>query len=69
MKHNVDYERMVLEIRIEAEHAFGSVEISENWLTQHNVALGDSPLKILRIKDGVLQVRQILTAIANGGCV
>ena len=61
-------ERLAI-IENQAEQVFGDAEKAKNWLTQKNLALGDTPLSMLDTETGAREVRKALGAIAYGGTV
>ena len=61
-------ERLAI-IENQAEQVFGDAEKAKNWLTQKNLALGDTPLSMLDTETGAREVRRVLGAIAYGGIV
>lgn len=61
-------ERLAI-IENQAEKVFGDAEKAKNWLTQKNLALGDTPLSMLDTETGAREVRKALGAIAYGGTV
>ena len=61
-------ERLAI-IESQAEKVFGDAEKAKNWLTQKNLALGDTPLSMLDTETGAGEVRKVLGSIAYGGVV
>ena len=61
-------ERLAI-IENQAEKVFGDAGKAKNWLTQKNLALGDTPLSMLDTETGAREVRKALGAIAYGGTV
>lgn len=61
-------ERLAI-IEDQAEKVFGDEEKAKNWLTQKNIALGDTPLAMLDTETGAGEVRKVLASIAYGGAV
>ena len=61
-------ERLAI-IEDQAEKVFGDAGKAKNWLTQKNLALGDTPLSMLDTETGAREVRKALGAIAYGGTV
>ena len=61
-------ERLAI-IENQAEQVFGDAGKAKNWLTQKNLALGDTPLSMLDTETGAREVRKALGAIAYGGVV
>ena len=61
-------ERLAI-IENQAEKVFGDAGKAKNWLTQKNLALGDTPLSMLDTETGAREVRKALGAIAYGGAV
>jgi len=61
-------ERLAI-IENQAEKVFGDAGKAKNWLTQKNLALGDTPLSMLDTETGAGEVRKVLGAIAYGGVV
>ena len=61
-------ERLAI-IENQAEQVFGDAGKAKNWLTQKNLALGDTPLSMLDTETGAREVRKALGAIAYGGTV
>ena len=61
-------ERLAI-IENQAEKVFGDAEKAKNWLTQKNLALGDTPLSMLDTETGAGEVRKVLGSIAYGGVV
>lgn len=61
-------ERLAI-IEDQAEKVFGDAEKAKNWLTQKNLALGDTPLSMLDTETGAGEVRKVLASIAYGGAV
>lgn len=56
-------------IRAEAERVFGDAKKAKRWLNQKNIALAETPLKLLATEAGTDEVRKALNAIAYGGVV
>ena len=61
-------ERLAI-IETQAEQVFGDAQKAKNWLTQKNLALGDTPLSMLDTETGAREVRKVLGSIAYGGVV
>ncbi|MDO8413933.1 MAG: DUF2384 domain-containing protein [Gallionellaceae bacterium] len=61
-------ERLAI-IENQAEQVFGDAGKAKNWLTQKNLALGDTPLSMLDTETGAREVTKILGSIAYGGAV
>lgn len=61
-------ERLAI-IENQAEKVFGDAGKAKNWLTQKNLALGDTPLSMLDTETGAGEVRKVLGSIAYGGVV
>lgn len=61
-------ERLAI-IESQAEKVFGDADKAKNWLTQKNLALGDTPLSMLDTETGAGEVKKVLGAIAYGGVV
>jgi putative toxin-antitoxin system antitoxin component (TIGR02293 family) len=61
-------ERLAI-IEDQAEKVFGDAGKAKKWLTQKNLALGDTPLSMLDTETGAGEVRKVLGAIAYGGVV
>ena len=61
-------ERLAI-IENQAEQVFGDAGKAKNWLTQKNLALGDTPLSMLDTETGAREVRKVLGSIAYGGIV
>ena len=61
-------ERLAI-IENQAEQVFGDAGKAKNWLTQKNLALGDTPLSMLDTETGAREVRKVLGSIAYGGVV
>jgi putative toxin-antitoxin system antitoxin component (TIGR02293 family) len=61
-------ERLAI-IEDQAEKVFGDAGKAKNWLTQKNLALGDTPLSMLDTETGAGEVRKVLGSIAYGGVV
>ncbi len=61
-------ERLAI-IESQAEKVFGDAGKAKNWLTQKNLALGDTPLSMLDTEAGAGEVRKVLGSIAYGGVV
>ena len=61
-------ERLAI-IETQAEQVFGDAQKAKNWLTQTNLALGDTPLSMLDTETGAREVTKILGSIAYGGVV
>ena len=53
----------------QAEQVFGDAGKAKNWLTQKNLALGNTPLSMLDTETGAGEIRKILGSIAYGGVV
>ena len=61
-------ERLAI-IETQAEQVCGDAQKAKNWLTQKNLALGDTPLSMLDTETGAREVRKVLGSIAYGGVV
>ena len=61
-------ERLAI-IEDQAEKVFGDAGKAKHWLTQKNLALGDTPLSMLDTETGAGEVRKVLGSIAYGGVV
>ncbi len=61
-------ERLAI-IENQAEQVFGDAGKAKNWLTQKNLALGDTPISMLDTETGAREVRKVLGSIAYGGIV
>jgi len=50
-----------------AIETFGSQDIAEQWMNDHNLMLGGTPMAIAESDLGMQQVQKVLTAINYGG--
>lgn len=61
--------KRMADIKAYAESVFGDSEKAHGWLTDRNLALGDTPLSMLATETGAKEVMKVLSAIATGGVV
>ena len=67
--HDHNRAQIAAEIENEAVKIFCSADLAKKWMRQKNLALGKSPLSMLRCEAGAREVRRLLSSIACGGVV
>ncbi len=69
VKSNAEMRIRLTLLEEEAARAFGSAVLANQWITRKNLALGCTPESMMSSEEGLMEVRQILSAIEHGGVV
>ncbi len=69
MKTSSKSQLRLTEIKTLAIETFGSESKANYWLNSANLTLGDTPISLAKSKNGAVEVKRVLSAIAYGGVV
>lgn len=69
MKTSSKSQLRLAEIKFLAIEVFGTESKANHWLNSANLSLGDIPITLAKSEYGAVEVKRVLSAIANGGVV